>query len=69
LQSTLDQLQETVSFVDLKKLVVKLLPATSILRKLILSEPDVMSRLNATAKLEIYVRLLYSELGEFNANK
>lgn len=58
-----------MSFVDLKKLVVKLLPQTSILRKLILSEPDVLTRTSAVAKLEIYVRLLYSELSETNENK
>jgi hypothetical protein len=51
-----------VSFVELKQLVVKLLPSTSILRKMVLGERDMMSRTNAIAKMEIYVRLLYSEL-------
>ena len=60
--TTLEQSAEMVSFVELKQLVVKLLPSTSILRKMVLGERDMMSRTNAIAKMEIYVRLLYSEL-------
>jgi hypothetical protein len=60
--TTLEQPQDMVSFVELKQLVVKLFPPTSILRKMILGEPDMMSRTNSIAKMEIYVRLLYSEL-------
>jgi hypothetical protein len=55
--------------VDLKKLVTSVLPSRSVLRMLILSEPDTLTRENAFAKLEIYVRLLYSELKETNGNK
>lgn len=60
--TTLEQPPDMVSFVELKQLVVKLFPPTSILRKMSLCEPDRMSRTNAIAKMEIYVRLLYSEL-------
>jgi hypothetical protein len=60
--STLEQSPDMVNFVELKQLAVKLFPPTSILRKMILGEPDMMSRTNAIAKMEIYVRLLYSEL-------
>ena len=65
LQSTiLEQSPDTVSFRDLKALVAKLLPPKSMLRILISSEPDILDRTSAMAKLEIYVRLLYSELRE-----
>ena len=60
--TTLEQSPDAVSFRDLKVLVAKLLPPTSTLRILISSEPDILDRTSATAKLEIYVRLLYSEL-------
>jgi hypothetical protein len=49
-----------VSFVELKQLVLKF-PPTSILRKMVLSEKDMISRSDAIAKMEIFVRLLYVE--------
>jgi len=67
--NTLEQSPDLVSFSEIKKLVVTLLPPTSILRKMILGEPDILMRTNAIAKLEIYVRLLYSELREINENQ
>jgi len=54
--------EQAVSLVELKRLAQKLLPRTSILRSLILSEPDYLPRQVAVAKIEIFVRLLYQEL-------
>lgn len=51
------------SFVDLKLLAQKLLPPHSAVRRLILSEPDTMSRERAVAKVEIFSRMLLAELG------
>jgi hypothetical protein len=53
---------ESVSLVELKRLAEKLLPRTSALRMLILSEPDFLQRNVALAKIEIFVKLLYYEL-------
>jgi hypothetical protein len=53
---------ESVSLVELKRLAEKLLPRTSALRMLILSEPDFLQRNVALAKIEIFVKLLYHEL-------
>ena len=60
--NTLEHPSDTVNFSELKKVAIKFLPPTSTLRKVILSEPDTLTRTSAIAKLEIYVRLLYSEL-------
>ena len=54
---------ERVSFVELKALARKLLPQDSTLRMLILSEPDHLPREVGLAKLEIFSKLLYRELG------
>ena len=59
--ATLEKSPDMVSLVELKQLVVKLLPPTSILRTMVLSEKDLISRSDAIAKLEIFVRLLYME--------
>jgi hypothetical protein len=52
-----------VSFVELKSLAKKLLPQNSTLRMLILSEPDYLPKEAGLAKLEIFSKLLYRELG------
>jgi len=53
---------ETASLVELKRFAEKLLPRTSVLRMLILSEPDYLQKDVALAKIEIFVKLLYQEL-------
>lgn len=53
---------ETVSIAALKDLARRMLPHTSMLRELILSEPDFLPREELTVKLKIYSRLLYREL-------
>jgi len=58
-QATTDK----VSFVQLKHLAMELLPSTSVLRSLILSEPDEVSKAEGLGKLTVYVKLLYSEVG------
>ncbi|MDE1766877.1 MAG: hypothetical protein KGI27_11495 [Thaumarchaeota archaeon] len=52
------------SLADLKSMATRLLPATSALRMLILSEPDILPRSEVMAKLEIFLRLLYQELAD-----
>jgi hypothetical protein len=66
---TLEHSSDMMSFLEIKQLALKLLPHTSIFRKMILSEPDMLPRIEASAKLEIYVKLLYSELRNTNANE
>jgi hypothetical protein len=51
-----------ISLVELKALAIRLLKGDSTLRSIILSEPDYLPKLEALAKLEIFVRLLYHEL-------
>jgi hypothetical protein len=50
-----------MSFVELKRLAKELLPARSVLRSLILSEPDEVPKMEGLGKLTVYVKLLYSE--------
>jgi hypothetical protein len=52
-----------VSLVQLKALVKDYLPISSVLRALILSEPDFLPRHEALVKLLVYVQLLGQELG------
>lgn len=52
-----------ISLVELKALVKNYLPLTSVLRTLILSEPDSLPRREALVKLLVYVQLLGQELG------
>jgi len=52
-----------VSLVGLKTLAKNLLSGSSSLRTLILSEPDYLPKTEAMAKVEIFVKLLYQELG------
>lgn len=55
---------DTASLADLKSMATRLLSPTSALRILILSEPDILPRTEVTAKLEIFLRLLYQELAD-----
>ncbi|MEM3872143.1 MAG: hypothetical protein QXE05_06250 [Nitrososphaeria archaeon] len=52
-----------VCFKRLKELARKHLPSHSPLRKAILSEPDYLPKEKAISKMEVYLTLLYSELG------
>jgi hypothetical protein len=52
-----------VSFVELKGLAQRLLPSGSTLRAILLSQPDIQSKSEAMPKMEIFVSLLYKELG------
>jgi hypothetical protein len=61
MQST-NQEQELVSMVELKNLARTMLPSSSALRDLILSEPDTISSEAAVVKVGMYSRLLYREL-------
>ncbi len=54
----------TANLVELKSMAVKLLPPTSALRALLLSEPDILPRNVAVAKIEVFLRLLYQELAD-----
>jgi len=53
---------EKLSLVELKAIAKNMLPVRSVLRGLILSEPDYLRKNEAMAKVEIFVRLLYQEL-------
>ena len=50
-----------VSLLSLKELAQRLLDRRSLLRMLVLSEPDSLPREAALAKVEIFVRLLYED--------
>ena len=54
---------EQVYLKELKLLAKKMLPTTSLLRSLILDEPDYLPKIEALVKAEVYARLLYEELG------
>ncbi len=54
--------EDSISMVELKNLARRLLPSNSMLRMLILSEPDEVPREEGLAKLKIFVKLLYQEL-------
>lgn len=55
---------QMVSFAELKKMASELLPLSSITRKIIASEPNLFSKEQSVAKIEILSRLLYEELSE-----
>ena len=57
-----DQAQGIVSMIDLKNLARAMLPPSSALRDLILSEPDTIPSEAAVVKAGMYSRLLYREL-------
>ncbi len=58
---TLQTTQVLVNMVPLKQLAERILPRKSILRMLVLSEPDYLPRQEALVKIEIFVKLLYQE--------
>jgi len=53
---------EKLSLVELKAIAKNMLTVRSLLRGLILSEPDYLPKNEAMAKVEIFVKLLYQEL-------
>ncbi len=53
---------EIVGLSALKEWASKMLPMSSILRTLILSEPDKMPRSQVLSKMDAYVKLLHAEL-------
>ena len=55
--------QASVSFAELKSIARKLLPKSSMVRRLILAESDFVPRESAVAKMEIFSRMLREELG------
>jgi hypothetical protein len=55
------QTDSIISFVELKRLAESLLPRTSILRVLILSEPDYLPRQEGLVKLTVFVKRPYQE--------
>jgi len=54
---------DAISLAQLKEHARKILPKSSFLRKLILAEPDHLPRDVAIGKIEIFLRLLYQEMG------
>lgn len=54
---------KAVSMAELKSLAARLLPDNSTLRSIILSEPDFLDEREASVKAELFVKLLYRELG------
>jgi len=61
--TTISQESKGVYIVELKAIAKRILPATSILRNLILTEPDYLPREAILPKVEIFVKLLYQEQG------
>jgi len=59
---TSDQAQDAVSIVELKNLARSMLPSSSALRGLILSEPDHLPEAEVAIKVKVYSKLLYREL-------
>jgi len=53
---------DKLSLIELKAIAKNILPVRSVLRSLILSEPDCLPKREAMAKVEIFVKLLYQEL-------
>ncbi len=60
--SDLLQVQNLVSIIDLKNLARNMLPSSSTLRELILSEPDYLPSDEVMIKVRMYSKLLYREL-------
>ncbi len=59
---TSDQAQDAVSIVELKNLARSMLPSSSALRGIILSEPDCLPREEVAIKVRMYSKLLYREM-------
>jgi hypothetical protein len=57
-----DGVNSDVSLVSLKSLAAKMLDGGSMLRMLVLAEPDLLPREAAIAKVQVFVRVLYEEL-------
>jgi hypothetical protein len=55
------QAESTVSIAEPKNLARKMLPSSSALKHLILSEPDLLPAGEVHAKVSMYSRLLYIE--------
>lgn len=62
IKQKLIQLKSNISLVELKQLAIKLLPGKSLLRSIILSEPDFLPRQEGLIKVGFFVKLLYEEL-------
>lgn len=60
---TVPENSETVSLIELKNLARKYLSPESFTRKVILKEPDYLTKEAAFSKIEVYLTLLYNELG------
>jgi len=56
------EVPSAMNFGELKRLALNLLPRNSILRSLILSEPDSVPKQEGLVKLTIYVKLLHQEI-------
>jgi hypothetical protein len=53
---------ELVSFVALKLLATEMLDRHSMLRTIVLAEPDLLPREHALAKVQVFARIFYEEL-------
>ncbi len=58
--------EQLVSLIALKRTASNTLPKNSTLRSLIMSEPDSLPYSEAMAKIQVYARLLDSELQKSN---
>jgi hypothetical protein len=58
-----DAWKEMVSLVELKKTALKMLPEHSVLRSLILAEPDYLPIHEALSRITVFSRLLDQEFG------
>ena len=59
---TSEQVEKAVGIVDLKNLARAVLPSSSALRGLILSEPDFLPSDEVSVRVRMYSKLLYREL-------
>ncbi len=56
---------DVISLAEIKETARKVLPKDSLLLALILSEPDFLPRQIGLAKVEVFAKLLYQELGRW----
>jgi hypothetical protein len=56
-----DPVQDAVSIVELKNLARSMLPSSSALRGIIMSEPDCLPREEVEIKVRVYSKLLYRD--------
>jgi len=59
----------SINLIDLKRLSERKLPYESTLRRVILSEPDLIPRESFLSKLAIWLNILYAELRRWNVNE